>query len=116
MDIDAALQKVGRVVTGGFGDQVLIGVILGLIEGVSPGQLYAFIVNKADLMSRVSDFNWQRVRTVSSSMKLDEINLLRIQNELREDRPDLLSVIINTPGGNEWVEDQLEKAKAKLRS
>lgn len=114
--INDALEKGGRIVSAGYGDQVLMGVILGLIEGISPGQLYACIVKKADLLSGVSDYNWQRMKHLSGSMNLDEINLSRIREELRSDRLDLLSVIINTLGGNEWVEDQLEKAKEKLRS
>lgn len=115
INIGAALETIGRVTAAGYGDQVLLGIILGLIEGVTPGELYAYIRDNIDLVNRVSEYNWQLMRRISNSMNLNEISLLRIQDELRESRLDLLSVIINTSGGNEWVESQLEKAKAKLR-
>ncbi|MFH1031115.1 MAG: hypothetical protein V1767_00890 [Chloroflexota bacterium] len=114
--VEKVLGRVGRVLAGGFGDQVLAGLILGLIKGVSPGELYTCIRDKIDFVSQIDDVNWARAKRITGSMDLDKITLERILEELQKSRLDLLSVIINTDGGVEWIISQLERTKDKIRN
>jgi len=46
----------------------------------------------------------------------DNIRLEIILAWLREDKPEIYSTIINTPGGEEWLSRQIEDIKEKLLS
>jgi hypothetical protein len=115
VDISKGLEKVGRVIVGGAGDQVIVGIILGLIEDVTPGTLYSCIKENIDFSERISELNWSRAKRITGQMNLDDITTERIEAELRANRLDLLSIIINTHGGEAWLNNQLEKMKSKLR-
>lgn len=107
-------EKVGQILVGGFGDRVAVGVIFGLIEDLTPMQCYNYINENTDLVAKVSEDDWTEARRVTKSISLDEITVQRIIDELRRNRLDLLGVILNTPGGVEWVIAQLDNVKAKL--
>jgi len=114
MSID--FEKVGQILVGGFGDRIAVGVIFGLIEELTPMQCYNYINENTDLVAKVNDDNWVEARKATKSIDLDGITVQRIIDELRKNRLDLLGVILNTPGGVEWVIAQLDKTKAKLEA
>jgi len=107
-------EKVGKFLIAGFGDRVAVGVIFGLIEELTPMQCYNYINENTDLVARVSEDDWVEARKISKDIDLDEITVQRVIDELRKNRLDLLGIILNTPGGVEWVIAQLDKAKDKL--
>lgn len=114
LKLGESLGKIGEVLSLGFGDSVAVGVIFGMIEGSQPVELYEAIINRKDLTATITEESWNDIRKMSSRINLDEINTQRILNELRKNRLDLLSVIINTPGGLQWVDSQLATVKKKL--
>lgn len=114
LNIGESLNKLGEVLSLGFGDAVAVGMIFGMISDTQPVELYNAIINKQDLTVTVTEDNWADIRRMADRINLDEINTQRILNELRKKRLDLLSVIINTPGGLQWVDSQLATVKKKL--
>ena len=114
LKLGESLEKLGSILSLGFGDSVAIGVIFGMISDTQPVELYNAIVNNQDLTSTVTDDNWVDIRKMSNRINLNEISTQRILNELRKKRLDLLSIIINTPGGLQWVDSQLAAVKKKL--
>lgn len=113
-DIGAKLEQVGSILALGFGDRVAIGVIVGMISDVTPRECYDSIINNTDLTEKISADTWEQVRGMAKNIELDTINTDRVLKELRSKRLDLLSIIVNTPGGVGWVTWQIEKARSVI--
>lgn len=113
-DIRDKLEQVGSILALGFGDRVAIGVIVGMITDVTPMQCYEAIVNKTDLTEKVDADVWDDVRGIAKNIDLEVVNTDMVLKELRRKRLDLLSIIINVPGGVEWVTWQIDKARSVI--
>lgn len=112
--IGAKLEQVGSILALGFGDRFAVGVIVGMISDVTPMQCYDSIINKTDLTEKVDAGTRDEVRRIAKNIDLDAVNTDMVLKELRNKRLDLLSIIINTPGGVEWVSWQIEKARSVI--
>lgn len=116
--ITRGLEVISRVLTVGFGDRIIIGVIMGFWDGVSPKRAYEYIRDDIKLGYWITEENWQRYRRMAKQANIQahigEITKDRIITELRKRRPDLLSVIINHPEGEKWLQKQIDMFKEKL--
>ncbi len=115
VDPRAVLEKVGGGFFGAFGDRILIGVLMGFLDDETPGKCYERITKGKELFDFMSDEDWKYYADKAKNMDLkDTITLARITKELRRHRPDLLGVIINTPGGTDWLKVQVDSVRKKL--
>lgn len=98
------LEKVGKVLKSGFGDRVVTGIILGLLEKVTPGALYLAIKNDSHLKG------WDNVKKLAKDIDRP-VTPEYILEKLTERRADLASIIINAPGGRDWLKKQVADFK-----
>lgn len=108
------IERVGRILAFGFGDRIAIGIIFGFIEGLPPAKLYECIINNTDLAGSVSNNNWITAKKYARYVGSDIITVDRFISELRKNRVDLMGVIVNTPGGMEWLDGQVKKTRQAL--
>lgn len=108
------LEAIGKILTLGFGDQVLIGMFFGFLKNVTPARCYEYIKNDMQLGHWVTDSQWEKYRKLARKANITSITIENIIKEMRKHRPDLLGIIINTPGGNNWLDLQIKRMKGKL--
>ena len=107
------LESVGRVISIGFGDRVLTGVLVGMLEMATPSGCYQWIMENHSLVERVSDSDWARYAGLAKGTQI-VLSRERVISELKKNRPDLLGIILNTPGGLDWLDSQLAVITKKL--
>jgi len=108
------LDAIGKILSLGFGDRVAVGIFMGLLDGVTPARVYEYIKEGHHLGYWVSDSDWSKYKKLAKQASVDDITTERIIDELRKHRLDLLGVIINTLGGNKWLDAQVAAMKKKL--
>ena len=97
------LEFAGRILTTGFGDRVLLGILFGFVENVTPERLYEYIKEDKQLAYWLSDDDWGKYRRMVKNVNVSafgEITWDRAVSELRKRRPELLGVILNTPSSS----------------
>ena len=107
------LEKFSGVLVGAFGDKALIGVALELLRDVTPGEAYDCIVN-CKTIDQIDGADWPRYRRLTRKINMDAITIDLLIAKLARRRRDLLGIIENTPGGIEWLDNQLKTIKSKL--
>ena len=108
------METLGKILAMGFGDKVLVGVITGLLKGVTPERCYQYIKDNIQLGYWVSDGEWERFRRMARSANIGDITTKDIIKDLRKHRPDVLGIILNHPDGEKWLDNQLIDLKKKL--
>ncbi|MBA7499313.1 hypothetical protein ES705_29790 [subsurface metagenome] len=108
------LEAFGQIMAIGFGDKVLSGIIVGILDNVTPDRCCEYIDNNTELGHWASDKQWDRFRQMAKSANVKDVAKGDIINDLRKHRPDILGVIINHPKGHEWLQAQLDMMKKKL--
>jgi len=109
-------EAINRILSKGFGNRVLIGIVSGFFDGVTPERCYEYIKNDLQLGYWASDSDWQKAKRIAKKAKgaIGELTTEKIIFELRKHNSDLLGVIINTPGGMDWLDNQVTELKKKL--
>lgn len=108
------LEHVGKILASGFGDRVLAGIFLGFLENITPARAYEYIKDNKQLGYWMKEATWEKFRRMTKDVNVGNITFKDIADELRKSRPDILSVIINTPGGSKWLDTQILEVKKKL--
>lgn len=108
------LEAIGKVLAMGFGDKVLAGIFVSLLDGVGPTRVYEYIQNNLELGYWMSDDDWRKYQRMVKSANVKDLTTEEITKQLKKHRLDLLGVIINTKGGNEWLDKQVTTIKSKL--
>lgn len=108
------LETIGKILAAGFGDRVLAGIFMGLIEDVTPAIAYEYIRDDTKLGHWVSEEDWQKYRRLAKQANIGNITGDDIIRELGKHRLDILGVIINHPKGREWLDRQVTEIKKKL--
>jgi len=109
------LDILGKILTSGWGSGVLLGILVGYLDNVTPEQCYKYIRDDKPLFQNVADEDWEGYRGMAQDAHAGEIlNKETLILTLREHRLDLLSVIINHPGGEDWFDRQLVEVREKL--
>lgn len=108
------LDSIGKILAVGFGDKVLIGILLGILQDVTPYRCYEYIKNNMELFHWASESDLNQYRAIARHTKVGDITTERVIEELRKYRADLLGVILNTPGGKDWIDGQILNLRSKL--
>jgi len=108
------LTHAGKILALSFGDRVAIGIFLGLLEEISADEAYHYIKSGTSRIDELSEEDWDSFRQYAQNLNFKLPNADQILDVLKKDRLDLVSIIINTPNGKEWLESELDKAKEKL--
>ena len=112
LEEDAALA--GRILRGGWGPKIAIGILLEYLESVTPQQVYEYISLPKDLFLDYSEEEWAHYKKLAEKVSLSSIDTDRVLQELKKRRLDLLQIITNTPGGFEWLDNQIRRIREKL--
>lgn len=108
------LEFIGKMLTAGYGDRVLIGILMGLWDNVSPDRAYEYIRDDLKLGQWIAEEDWRKYRKLAKDANIGDITTERVITELRNRHPDILGVIINNPKGREWLDRQITEIKGKL--
>lgn len=108
------LETIGKILTAGFGDRVLIGIFMGFLDGVTPARAYEYIKDNIQLGHWVTDSDWNKYNKLVKQANISDITSDDLIKGMRKFHPDILGVIINTPGGNEWLDRQVVEIKKRL--
>jgi hypothetical protein len=101
-------------IAGAAGDKAAIGFLFGLIRDVTALELVEYIRTMKPLFSGVSAETWAEIRPLAQKAKID-LSHDRVIEEFRTRRLDLLAIIINCPGGLDWLDAQITTAKRNLQ-
>lgn len=110
------IEDVGKIAAAGWGDRVLIGVIAGLLKNISPERCYEYIRDDKALLHWATESQWRRFRRMASAANVRDITTSQVIEFLKDERPELLGVIINHPKGRGWLDNQVAELKKKLTS
>jgi len=113
--IDELTGNLKMFLATGFGEDFLIGILIGYLKRIRLPDCIDFIDNNKDLLAEVTEQNWVRFRTFAKHIKLENITVERVISELRNERPDVLSIIINHPAGKRWLSDTVDRVHANLK-
>ena len=112
-DWDKQLETLGNTLMFGFGDKIIKGFIPAYLNRISLDDCYDYVANNKDLLARVPEKYWAKLRTMARVSKI-EITVEEITVHLQAHRPDVLSIIINHPNGRKWLNDQVDNCRQKL--
>ena len=110
------LEAIGGAINAGFGDRLLIGVLMGFLDHIDPYRCYEYIKDNISLLHWVSDDDWKKYSKWAKQVDLDDITKDRVVAKLSKYHPDHLDVILNTPGGLDWLDNQITNMKEKLKN
>ena len=108
------LESIGKILVAGFGDRVLIGVLMGFLDSIMPSRLYEYIRDELKLGYWVPESDWDKYKKLAKQANIADLDTEMVISELRKWRPDLLSVIINHPQGLSWLDTQVIEMKKRL--
>jgi hypothetical protein len=114
VNIDAWLERFGGFLGGAFGPRFAIGGLIALMDDITPFQCYEFIRDNKDLFPDMTEEDWQKVRDFMEKAHLEDIDVEQVRKQFQRKRPDLLSVIVNDPRGETWLNNQIGRLKSKL--
>lgn len=113
--VDMIMEKFGGVIAGAFGPEAAMGFLIGLLDDVDPDQCYDFIINNQPLFPDVSDEDWVKFSKMAKQANLYDVDTARIIAEIKANRIDLYGLIINTPNGVTWLNNQVTELRSKLQ-
>jgi len=108
------LESIGRVLLGGWGDKVVIGFLMGILDKITPEQIISYIQKDKYLFSWATERQWAAFRRRVKEVNFDEITRERVLDELGKRRLDLAGAIINQPKGPKWLDNQIAEVKKRL--
>ena len=106
-------EIIGKILVGGFGQDVIRGLISRYLEMIPAGKCQEYISQNKDLLGPVSETQWAVLRKAARAGKID-LSYSEVIQALSDNRPDLLGRIACTDGGVDWLKRQIETAKKKL--
>jgi hypothetical protein len=106
-------EKLGTVLSGGFGPEVVQGLIAGYFEKISTEKYRQYIQEKSNLTERITEKQWETLRKAARACKIN-LSYEEIVRQIKANRPDVLGIIITTDGGVVWLRRQVEEVKKKL--
>ncbi len=106
-------EFIGKIAVGGWGKDVALGFIPVYLGRVSLDECHEYIVTNRSLSKGVNGSTWPALRKIARSVNID-ITLEEVITQLRANRPEVLGVILNTPGGREWLSRQVDDIKQNL--
>ncbi len=114
LNLDNALDGIGGMLIGAFGKQAAVGMLMGLLDDVTPLDVYRYVRGNASLFPDVAEEDWPKIAKVMRKAHLEDIDIDFIVAAFQKSRPDLLSVVINHPSGMKWLNCQLTELKSHV--
>lgn len=114
IDIDEWLERIGGFLSGAFGPRFAIGMLIGLLDDVTPFQCYEYIRDKKDLLPDITEEDWEKARDFIRKSHIQEIDIGQIRRQFKRRHPDLMQVIVNHPDGEAWLDNQVAHLMDKL--
>jgi hypothetical protein len=108
------LEQIGKTIVAGFGDRALVGFLMGLLDDVPPLRVYELIKNNEPLFAWATEADWAEFRKWAERAQVKDLTRDRIIKELKKYHPELLGLILNTPGGSDWLDVQIARIRQKL--
>jgi len=106
-------EKLSKVLMGGFGPEVVQGLIASYFERMSTEKCQQYICENKNLTGNVSDKQWKLLREAARTIQID-LSYGAVVKEIKTNRPDILGIITTTEGGVAWLRRQVEEARKKL--
>jgi hypothetical protein len=113
-DIGEKLKHVGGAFISGFGPSLILGMFRGYLDETTVDMCCESILHNQSLWQGLTEDDWFYYAGIVKEYKIDEIKYEDIVKELTKNRIDLMGVIINTPGGEAWLQAQVQFVKSKL--
>ncbi|MDD3492286.1 MAG: hypothetical protein PHU95_05470 [Candidatus Thermoplasmatota archaeon] len=117
---DQRLSNLGQSMAAALGLRATRQWLNNHLEKVTPAQCHECIRSNTKLWSAVPKNITkngvslaQRHRAIFKRF-YDSLTIDLLMDWLKKDRPDLFSIIINTPGGVEWLDGQLQEVKVSI--
>lgn len=115
---DRGLRFAGGALTRGFGPKMAIGMFISYLDGVTPEQLYEYMRDNRsridEVFSEMSDDEVERFKALAHEYLDGPPSFDDVWKSLRKHRPDLAGLLLNHPGGVEWLEGELNKVIERL--
>lgn len=114
MTFDKQLERVGKVAAAGWGDQVVIGILVGYLKKAKAERLTEYINENKRLLDTFSKRELKMFRRMAKTMNIDAITSEEILNTLREEAPALSTIFDFHPKGRAWLDSQIPDIKKTL--
>jgi len=101
------------VLVGGAGGPIFRGAMKGFLNRLDIERLLFYIQQDRDLLDFWGDDEWAKVKSYIKRARVEKPEE-EFVNLLSETRPDLMDVILNEPGGVDWMKRQIENIKVRL--
>ncbi len=108
-------EKLGQILSGGFGPEVVQGLIAGYFERIPTGKCRQYIRDNKSLAEEVTEKQWELLRKTSRVSKIN-VCYEEVVRQIKANRPDVLGILMTTDGGIAWLRGQVEEVKKKLAS
>jgi hypothetical protein len=108
------IQNLGKIAVGGFGEQAMQGMLMAMLNDLTEEKAYKYITEDSQLLKRITGQQWQHFGNMARKAKMQPITMETVEKFLSEKRIDLLSVVINTPNGKEWLTKQVNIVNQNL--
>lgn len=108
-------ESLSRILVGGFGPEVVKGMISKYLELIPPDKCQEYIQSSHSLLEPISESQWQLIRKAARAGGI-RISYTEVIGQLEKNRPDLLGIISCTDGGVAWLRRQVEDAQKRLAS
>lgn len=108
------LENIGKIAVGGFGEKAIQGLLMSMLNELTPEKAYSYITTDSQLLKRVNEVQWHKFSNMAHKANLKPITMDIVRNFLSEKRIDLLSIVVNTPNGEEWLSKQVDFVNTKL--
>jgi len=96
-------------------DQFISNLFIKYLSNTTSDQTSKAIQSNLDLFASVSEEDWIKYRSWKRWLPGVEISYSTLIASLQKNRPDILSTICSTPGGVEWLEQNINKILSKLK-
>lgn len=107
------IRTLPKIVVGGWGDKVFRGALVSYLKSLKIQRCLEYIHNNQDLLAFMTEEEWNTLRKVAKASGIHDIEA-EFMAQLQKYRPDIMDVVINEPGGKEWLAGQIAKLKARL--
>lgn len=107
-------RKAEHIFLWGFGEEIATGFFLGMLEPYGPLEVYGAIRDHKNLLE-LSEEEWKAARRWAK--KVDIVKLLtreKVLATLSKERPDIASVLLNSPKGIEWLDWHITELRSSL--
>ena len=108
------IESIGKIAVGGFGEQAIQGMLMSMLNDLTPEKTYQYIIEDSQLLKRITGQQWQHFGNMARKAKMTPITMDTVEKFLTDKRIDLLSVVINTPNGKDWLTRQVNIVNVNL--